>query len=538
MRKLIAWLMSIVFIVILGFGCRGQQVDDQDLLNVKSSGDGSKKTILLLIDSLMSQAIDQGIRQNELPTMKFLIEHGQYYKDMVSSFPTMSVTIDSSLLTEAYPNNHHVPGLSWYSISDKKVINYGTGPMEVLRQGVDPVLTDALIHLNDKHLNPELPTLYDDLAQLGLKSGSVNGLIYRGPKDHVLSLPAWIHDPTSLPAEIPVKGPDFLALGSLSNPLHKIKNMPDGITRNMGINNRYSIETVKYLISSDKLPDFLYVYLPDLDRKMHKKGPYDLSGVKKVDSQLQSLLQQFGSLEEALNKINLIIAGDSGMTQLKPGRDDPVVDLPSIMSEYNVLPPGETATDETGIALAINETMAYVYNLRSENSLRDLALLMAGEPRIDFVAWKEQEWIYAVQGETGKELKYKLNGNLVDSYQQKWTVEQDFEVLDLTVNPTNQTIGYGQYPDALQRLYGALHSHSGDFLVVTAKPGYELSNGSSPTHKGGGGHGSIRQEESLIPLIISGTDLKPQYLRIVDLKPFLIEVITAGHGDAAISETK
>lgn len=533
MRKVIVRLMLIVFIFILVIGCQGQRSrsNEKDLVNVKSiNGESSKKTIFLLIDSLMAHAIDQGIQQKELPTLQFLIEHGQYYKDMVSSFPTMSVTIDSTLLTGAYPNNHHVPGLTWYSISEKKMINYGTGPMEVLKHGVDPVLADALINLNDKHLNPQLPTLYDDLAQLGLKSGSVNGLIYRGPKDHFLSIPAWIHDPTSLPEQIPVKGPDFLALGSLSNPLHNIKNMPDGITRSMGINNQYSLETVKYLINADKLPDFLFVYLPDLDKKIHKKGPSDLSGVKEVDRQLQSLLQEFGSLEEALNKINLIIAGDSGMTQLKAGRDDPVIDLPSLINEYNVLQPGETATNETDIALAVNETMAYIYNLSPEKSLRDLALIMAGDPRIDFISWKEKEWIHAVQGESGKELKYKPDGNLVDPYQQKWMVDQHLDVLDLHVNPTNQTIGYGQYPDVLQRLYGALHSHQGDFLVVTAKPGYELTNRSSPTHKGGGGHGSLRQEESLIPLIIAGTDQRPQYLRIVDLKPFLLELLTTGQG--------
>jgi predicted AlkP superfamily pyrophosphatase or phosphodiesterase len=275
-----------VCIFILVFGCQRQESkpDDQDLMQVKSiQGEHSKKIIFLMIDSLMSQAIDQGIKQNELPTLQYLIEHGQYYKDMVSSFPTMSVTIDSSLLTGAYPNEHRVPGLIWYSSDEKKVINYGTGPMEVFRHGVDPTLVDALINLNGKHLNPKLPTIYEDLAQHGLKSGSINGLIYRGNIDHKLSIPAWIQGLTSLPKEIPVKGPDFLALGSLSNPLKNYKNLPDGLTRRMGLNSQYSIETVKYLIHTNKLPDFLYVYLPDLDKKMHKKGPSSLQGVKEVD---------------------------------------------------------------------------------------------------------------------------------------------------------------------------------------------------------------------------------------------------------------
>jgi len=529
MRKITFRFLLIVCIFMLVLGCQRQESkpNERDFMQVKSiNGEKSKNIIFLMIDSLTAQAIDQGMKQKELPTFKYLIEHGQYYKEMVSSFPTMSVTIDSSLLTGSYPNDHRVPGLIWYSSDEKKVINYGTGPMEVFRHGVDPVLVDALINLNGKHLNPKLPTIYEDLARHGLKAGSINGLIYRGPVDHKLSIPAWIEGTTSLPKEIPVKGPDFLALGSLSNPLENIQNLPDGLTRRMGLNNQYSIETVKYLIRANKLPDFLYVYLPDLDQKIHKKGPPGVNGVKEADRQLRSLLQTFGSPEEALSKAIFIIAGDSGMTRILPAEENPVIDLPSLFKDYNVLHPGEKVTNETEIVLAVNETMAYVYKLNTDKSLRDIAHLLAADPRIDIVSWKEDEWIYAVQGKTGKEFTFKQNGNLVDSYQQKWTVERDREVLDVKVNASNQTLVYGRYPDVLQRLSGALHSHPGEFLVVTAKKGYELADRSSPTHKGGGGHGSLGREESLIPLIICGTDQKPQHLRIIDLKPFLLKLLT------------
>jgi hypothetical protein len=87
-------------------------------------------------------------------------------------------------------------------------------------------------------------------------------------------------------------------------------------------------------------------------------------------------------------------------------------------------------------------------------------------------------------------------------------------------------LDYGQYPDVLERLSGALNSHKGEFLVVTAKPGYELADRSSPTHEGGGGHGSIRRMESLVPLIIVGTNEKPANLRMVDLKAYLLDLLT------------
>ena len=522
----VALLIVLVLAVVLGCQKQETKTKEQDLVHVKSQkGENAKKVIFLLADSLMAQSIDRGIEQNELPAFRFMIEQGQYYKDVVSSFPTMSVTIDSSLMTGTYPDGHRVPGLVWYSQDDKKVINYGTGPMELINHGVNPVLVDALVNLNNKHLNMEHPTIFEDLAQRGLKSGSINGLIYRGTKEHTLSIPPWIQVPTVLPKELKVKGPDYMALGSLTNPLKEVQKLPEGLANRMGLNNSYSIEMAKYLIKENQLPDFLYVYLPDLDQKLHKNGPSDLEGVKKLDKQLYSLLQSFGSPEEALNKAVFIVSGDSGMTQIRPDRETSKIDLPGFFKDYHVLRAGETVTDKTEIIFAVNETMAYVYKLRADQSLRDMAHLMIADPRIDIVSWKENSWIYALQGETSKEVRFKANGRLIDPYQQKWAVENNVDALDLKIDEPNHTIHYGQYPDALRRLTGALYSHKGEYLVVTAKPGYELADRSSPTHHGGGGHGSLRQEESLIPLIVCGTDQKPPYLRIIDLKSYLLKLM-------------
>lgn len=521
-------LLFLIFILIVAMGCQKQKTThkEPDLLRVKSvTGEDTKKVIFIMADSLMAEAIDKGIAQKELPAFEYLIKHGQYYKDLVSSFPTMSVTIDSSLLTGAYPDRHYIPGLTWYSTADKKLISYGTGPMEVIKLGVDPVLADALINLNGSHLNPQLPTIYEELAQLGKKSGSINGLIYRGSVQHTLSIPPWMDAPTSLPKSIPVKGPDYLALGSLSDPLAGIENLPDGLTRRLGINNQYSILTANYLIKENKLPDFLYVYLPDLDKKLHKNGPDELNGVKKTDKQLQELLQSFGSPEEALKKAIIVIIGDSGMTQILTAEDNPVIDLPSLLKEYTVYRQGEAVTDDTEIVLAVNETMAYVYNLKA-HKLKDIAKVLRAEPRIDFISWREGEWMHVMGGDASEKLKFKAEGELMDPYGQKWTVEQKTEVLDLQINSKHNTINYGKYPDVLRRLYGTFHSHDGEFLVVTAKPGYELADKNSPTHKGGGGHGSIGYTESLVPMIVSGTEEKPEYLRIVDLKAYLLKLVT------------
>lgn len=282
MRKYRGLFLLMICILLAVTGCQGKKTTNKehDLVHVKSiNGENQKKVVLVLIDSLMAQAIDKGIAQNELPAFKFLIEHGQYYKDVVSSFPTMSLTIDSSLFTGSYPNGHHVPGLIWYSTKEKKLINYGTGPMEIVKNGVSTVLVDGLIDLNGSHLNPGLPTIYEDLAKRGMRSGSINGLIYRGPVDHSLTIPPLILG--LLPKKVTVKGPEFFAFGSLSDPLKGIQERPDSLTERLGLNNRYSVETANYLIKENKLPDFLYIYLADLDQKFINTAHRNLRELRK-----------------------------------------------------------------------------------------------------------------------------------------------------------------------------------------------------------------------------------------------------------------
>lgn len=525
-RPCIRTIMTLLLLIML-VGCRQSKPMDSDLMRVKSiNNEEHKRIILLMVDSLMPQAIEEGLRQKVLPTFQYLIDHGQFYKDMVSSFPTMSVTIDSSFITGKYADGHHVPGLNWYSSADEEMISYGTGPKEALKLGIHPILTNALVNLNGKHLNRKATTIYEDLAQKGLRSGSINGLIYRGPKDHTLRIPEWMQKMASLEPEMKVKGPDFFTMGTFANPLEGVHDMPEGVLNLFGLNNDYALEAAKYLIQAKKLPDFLYVYLPELDQKLHRKGPSELKGVIELDQQLQSLLQAFGSSEEALKDTIFVVMGDSGMTSILPNEQNPVIDLPAMFRDVQLLKAGEPVTEQTEIAFAVNETMAYVYRLKAGRTLKDIAQYMVHDPRIDFIAWKEGEWVHVTQGATSKHMKYKASGKLRDRYDQSWDIEQDSGVLDIHVHTTDQTIDYGLYPDVLQRLSSALHSHPGDYLVVTAKPGYELADKSSPTHKGGGGHGSIRQTESLVPLIICGTDQKPEYLRIVDLKSYLLRLLS------------
>lgn len=145
------------------------------------------------------------------------------------------------------------------------------------------------------------------------------------------------------------------------------------------------------------------------------------------------------------------------------------------------------------------------------------------DPRIDFISWKDNDGNHVLSENPNRKLTFSPKGKYTDRYHQVWDIRVDFSILDLSVNDQNE-IKYGDYPDSLARLYGALHSHRGRFLVVDTKTEYEFIGEHSPTHLEGAGHGSLHKKDSLSPMIITGTDTYPKYERGVDFKEWILEL--------------
>lgn len=60
---------------------------------------------------------------------------------------------------------------------------------------------------------------------------------------------------------------------------------------------------------------------------------------------------------------------------------------------------------------------------------------------------------------------------------------------------------------------------------MDALPNYEFIENHSYDHAGGGAHGSLHKVDSLVPLIITGIDSKPNTLRIVDIKKWILQLL-------------
>src|SRR5690625_723320 len=481
--------------------------------------DNRKPIIMLNIDSLMPHALEYITQSGKAPGLQFLMEKGHYISDMVSSFPTMSVTIDSSILTGTYADGHRIPSLHWFDTNKRQFINYGTGFRETFRIGLKKTVYNMLHQLNDRHMNPDVTTIYEDLAKQGLSSASINSFVYRGHNISYLKIPRLLRTVSPFQdGRWKVNVPSIFSLGVFS------KIRPFGLPTQVTAGNyKYVARELRYLIRRKKLPNFTFCIFQDMDLRLHFKGPLDTKKIQSFDKEIQKVLHMYPTWENAIQENIWMIIGDNGHSATGKRRKDVIVDLRKLLHQYKIARIQRSVREKDELAICVNQRMAYVYVLSDQLQLSTVSKALKADRRIDLIAWRENGKVIVESGSKKGRLTFSPLGNYKDIYHQSWDIQGDFPLLDLKM-VTDELINYGDYPDALARLYGALHSHDGRFIVVTVKPGCEFKAQLTPTHLSGGAHGSLHRQESLVPLIVAGTDQLPTYHRFVDLKDYILQL--------------
>ncbi|MGO4886167.1 alkaline phosphatase family protein [Anaerobacillus sp. MEB173] len=478
-----------------------------------------KPVILLILDTLMSTPLEEAVQTGYAPALQFLMERGRYYPQLVSSFPTMSVTIASTLLTGTYSNKHHLPALIWYHQDENRVVNYGTGIKEIIETGFSQFVKDMYYELNNVHLSNEVKTIHEELTERGFESASINAFVYRGLYTHDVKLPRSLRVLTGFHGNLPIQAPIYWSLGAFS------KFSPFTFPRQpFSWNYKSTFQELKFLIKKRKLPAFTFCVIQDLDLRVHVKGPMDLTGIRKIDRQLQKLFNQFKSWDEAIEECTWIVMSDNGQASMGNNRDHYVIDLRKVLKGYKISKKNISPQRKKQIVLAVNQRTAFVYCI-GNHVVKDRVIdQLRQDKRIDIIAWENRDQFHVVSGEKDGAFSFWKGGVYTDEYEQTWTIAGDKGLLDITL--TDNKIYYGDFPDALARLSSSLKSHKGNYIVITAKPGYEFKTKASPIHVGGAAHGSLHKQESLVPMIVAGTDLFPKYERIVDLKSWIVKLIT------------
>lgn len=481
-----------------------------------------KKVILLLVDTLMNTTLKEAIKNEKAPAFQFFIENGYNIPNVVSPFPTMSVNVDSTLLTGLYSDQHKIPGLVWFNKKENRIINYGGHVRELVKLGLKQSMEDIFYNLNHSHLSKKHKTIHEILKDQDIQTASINTLMYRGHESVQITFPFLMSVVTGMRRKIFAYAPHVFSYGAMKklNPSKRYSLF----WQKYGFNDKFTAKELKYLIEQDMLPALTIAYFPDLDQRIHKNGRMDTKGIEKVDKQLQSILNTYGTWEEALTDHIWIILGDNGQAWIDKDRNLALIDLRKLLSMYKIPKLKKRIGSSDQVILGVNERMAFIYTLDSMNvPLEELGKIMQKDKRIDVIAWKEGNSITVISGMHDGQLTFHPEGDLIDGYGQSWFIEGDIELLDLSIN--EKTVNYGIYPDALARLYTTLFSHEGDYLVVSAKPGHEFIGEGSPTHIGGASHGGLHEQDSLVPMIVTGTNTKPKNARILDIRDWLLSLI-------------
>jgi hypothetical protein len=362
------------------------------------------------------------------------------------------------------------------------------------------------------------------LAEQQIQAASLNGLIYRGKTPHKLHVPNLLSRMQLLPQELTMNGPELLTLGVLSQ-YNKDNDQHNYAWDRYGFNNDFTVNELAHLISLNKLPQFTLAYLPDADSKLHKHGPDNMEAIQQADQTLQQILNLYDSWEDALQEVIWIVLGDSGQSYVGKDKQQALVDMNKLLAEYSFWSPKQ---QDGQLALALNERMGYIHIRDNNISYDELVAILQQDKRISFIAWHEQDKNTVVSPHFEQSLHYTPAGNYKDRYNQTWNLEGELNVLDLTVDDHYQ-VAYGQYPDPLARLHGALHAQQGKIIIIDLKPSYELQDYYSYNHEGGGSHGSLYEQDSLVPLIAVGASSKLQDERLVALQQWLISLVLEQH---------
>jgi hypothetical protein len=441
----------------------------------------------------------------------------------------MTPVATSSIMTGHWADRHLVPGFIWYNEQIGRIVDYGATWQTVLKLGPEKVIRNLLQKLNQEHLNPKLLTLHDVLEDNGYNTGNINFFIHRAASPYVAKLPVFVALATCFKLyREKVWGPQFLTLGELIHPPYSggWLNYPKGILNRFGFNDSFSGKVAAQLVREGKQPDFLVVYLPDNDKYSHKYGPLRSEpAIEHADRQIARVLDAIGSWEKALEENVFIVIGDHSQSTVGLGAEYQI-NLNHVLRKFKRLTVSEQTDqhEDKEIVICPNERMAFIYILQRPSQLiQEVAGILAQDERNAQIAWRLSDNTYGVcQGGTEKKLFFSRGGLYRDEYGQTWSFDGDLNVVDAHLKE-NDSLVFGDYPDAFSRLVSALEGRKECRIVVSARRGYEYSGEGGPVHPGGGSHGSLEQGDSTVPMIIAGTSPHIEHPRITDLFPVVLE---------------
>jgi hypothetical protein len=432
----------------------------------------AKKLVLIVVDGMTPAGFERAVESGRAPALALLAENGTYRR-AVSVFPSLTPVCLSSIATGAGPDVHRIPHLVWWHRDERRIVEYGSSFAALRAAGMAQSIADTIFNMNQRHLGEDAVTVYEALEDEGLVTAAVNITCYRGRNRHLPTLP-WVTKAAYGPKRFFYYS--LFESDATGAPL-AVRN------RAAGSIDAYASAVGRWLVTRDGF-DFLAYYLSDFDYASHAHGPLGAEDVALVrtDAAIEALLEAAGGAEAFLERYAVILHSDHGQSTvgeawrleqtLAAHEDDVVVTASNRAGQVYLLP--DARADAEAIARALDGERAVELTLRRED---------------------EQ----AVARREGEELRFRPAAG-------GWETRGDASILD--------------QPDALQRSWAALANPNAGEVLVSAAPGWEFADLGGRHHAGGGSHGSLVEDDSIVPVLTVGVDAAPA--RITDVMPAIL----------------
>ena len=483
-----------------------------------------RPVLLLVLDGIRPDVLRAAIRAGDAPNLGRLAERGETVWDAVSVFPSITPAATAAIATGEAPARSGIVGHAWYDRSEGRVIVYGAMTGTVISTGPIKVFHNNVWRMNRDHLRAA--TLFEELHERGFDGACVNFPIRRGPHQHPIrmkSIEGYLKGGRYLGSS--VDGPKEYFMGDLFYSREtglSGRRGHGGLRRSVGINDEYAAEVGAMLVK-ERATLLTVIYFFKGDSIAHHHGiAAQRRYVATADGYVGRIFEAGGGVDQVLDDYAVLALSDHGHAPLSPGYR--YVDLSEIRGEKVSLGANARLDGATSVVVVPNGRSALLY--LGEGVRPDaVAEGLVARRGVDLAARLEGEW--AVVCRLGRELRFRPGGGRGDPFGRSWDIEGDPRALDLRL--WGDSVRYGEYPDALERLWGCLHSRRCGDVVLSATPGYTFGEVSGDFHDASD-HGSLHASDSNVFALASGL---PVPRRITDVAPTLLAHFGARRADLA-----
>ncbi len=492
------------------------------------SGSTRQKLVLIVVDAMKPAMLERAIAAGRAPAMAEIMRRGSFVPECVASFPSVTPVCAATITTGLGPDRHGIPSMNWYHRDEGRYVEYGSSFSASRQFGVLRSLTDTVYRMNSEHLSPDALTVFESLDDAEIRTAGTTYLIYRGRHDHeVAQDSALARLVTSTLFRRTIKGPLELFYSDL------YASRRTGCRGQMGLPGARDQHTGcvgSYLVEHD-LFDFLLFSLPDNDAYSHRNGPHaQVTSLAAADRQIERLMHAGGGPDQFLDDHAVIVCSDHSQAAVEAS-----IRLDYAFADFVVATPNARAGSGGEVALSPAQRAAMIYALdpderedlvgRSLEAVRDLE-------GVDLAMWMDGEEA-VIRGHRG-ELHFAPGSAVQDARGHGWDVDGPLPVLRAEVQ--DGRLLSTEYPDALMRVWSALHCENAGEILLSAAPGYEFVDWGGADHVGGGSHGSLHRSDSHATLLWSGEGLPDRGSRdqwsLRDVAPMIRAHFGVGEPDA------